>query len=54
MVAGLLRCSCPLQAHSDQVAKPSCSQMSGHWVSVTESPNDMCEISCASVVSSGI
>ena len=28
--------------------------MSGHCVSVTESPNHMCESSCTSVASSGI
>ena len=43
-----------LQIHSDHVAKPSWSQMSGHVVRVTESPNHMCESSCTSVASSGI
>src|SRR5215468_7848964 len=49
-----LRPWCSLQIHSDQVANPSCSQMSGHSVSVTESPYHMCESSCASVASSGL
>src|SRR6188474_1249811 len=42
-----------LQIHSDQVAKPSWSQMSGHCVNVTESPYHMCDSSCARVASSG-
>ena len=42
-----------VQIHSDQVAKPSCSQMSGHMRSVTASPYHMCESSWSSVSSSG-
>ena len=43
-----------LQIHSDHVAKPSCSQMSGHVVSVTESPYHMCASSWATVASFGM
>ena len=48
-----LRPWCSLQIHSDQVANPSCSQMSGHCRSVTESPYHMCDSSWARVASSG-
>src|SRR4029453_814403 len=48
-----LRPRCSLQIHSDQVANPSCSQMSGQRRSVTESPYHMCDSSWASVASSG-
>ena len=41
------------QIHSDHVAKPSLSQMSGQSSSETESPNHMCAISCTTVDSSG-
>ena len=41
------------QIHSDQVAKPSFSQMSGQTSSDTESPNHMCAISCTTVASVG-
>ena len=41
------------QIHSDQVAKPSLSQMSGQTSSVTESPHHMWAISWTTVASLG-
>jgi len=39
--------------HSDQAAKPSASQMSGHTVSVTLLPTHWCASSCSTVDSLG-
>jgi len=46
--------SCSLQIHSGHVARPSCSQMSGHCASVTESPYHMWDSSCTRVASLGM
>ena len=42
------------QIHSDHVAKPSLSQMSGQSSSETASPNHMCAISWTTVASVGM